>query len=151
MVSKLLYLCSDSDKLLHLMEIFPDYSKADVLTTLQTHKGNMSQCIQALLETTSCDGNQKPMQTEKKCHNDHLRKDLPCVEDDGHLKNAILSKYVDKFTFTISSDKCLLLTPRYAFVDTKEDKRSHRPCIAVQVSVPRSLADTPIYHVTLCI
>lgn len=82
---------SDPDKLSLLVEIFPDLPKAAIIETLQSHEGDMDQCIQALLESASLRQSECPVKSDMSEHKVHLRKDLPCVKD-NHLKNSILSK-----------------------------------------------------------
>ena len=84
---------SDSDHLLLLMEMFPDYTKVDIIKTLEAHKGDMDLCIQALLETSNSDQKQPLTEIERKSPSTCLRRDLLSMKDDDHLKYTILSKW----------------------------------------------------------
>ena len=74
------------------MEMFPDYTKADIIKTMEVHKGDLDLCIQALLETSSSDLKQQPTKTERKNPSTCVRRDPISMKDDDNLKHAILSK-----------------------------------------------------------
>ena len=84
---------SDSDHLLLLMEMFPDCTKADMIKTLEAHKGDMDLCIQALLETSNSEQKRPLIEIERKTPSTCLRRDPLSVKDDDHLKHTILSKW----------------------------------------------------------
>lgn len=72
--------------------MFPDCTKADIIKTLEVHKGDVDLSIQSLLDTSNSDQKQPLTEIERKPPSTCVRRDPLNVKEDDNLKHTILSK-----------------------------------------------------------